>query len=176
MVINPEVLRHAQAGDRDAQGRLVADLWPDAYRIARIACGVQLAEDAAQEACIEMLAALSGLRSPAAFPSWFYRIVVRAAYRELRRTRRDVPTADLAERAASADPQARLSTALDLLPRVERVALVLRYEYGFTSAEIGAIVGIPAGTVRYRMWNAKRRLKAMFLRPADMRGDVDGRI
>lgn len=49
--------------------------------------------------------------------------------------------------------------ALDRLPLDQRVAIVLSEIEERTSAEIATIVGAPEGTVRTRIFHAKRKLR-----------------
>jgi RNA polymerase sigma-70 factor, ECF subfamily len=51
-----------------------------------------------------------------------------------------------------------VSEAIRQLPQEQRVALTMAAAGEMTSAEIGAAVGVPAGTVRYRLSLARRTL------------------
>jgi|GEM_PF-5640552 len=53
-----------------------------------------------------------------------------------------------------------LRRAILSLPLAFRLPLVLHYHLGLTTAEIGRALGIPAGTVRFRLSRARRRLRA----------------
>lgn len=151
-------------GDEGAAAQLVEDVWPDAYRIALSVTGeAGLAEDAAQEACVAMLLQLPRLRHPEAFATWFGRIVTRSAVRQLRAASRTIPVAKMPEHATPANEGSDLRYLLEHLPPPERLALLLHYHHGFTSAEIGSICGVPAGTIRYRIWRARRRLRALMM-------------
>jgi RNA polymerase sigma-70 factor (ECF subfamily) len=95
-------------------------------------------------------------------------------------------TADGAQRALEHDPSAQLAAvgapastaviaaeragvvaaAIARLPQQQRVALTMAAAGGMNSAEIGAALGVPAGTVRYRLSLARRAL-------ADALGDYD---
>jgi RNA polymerase sigma-70 factor (ECF subfamily) len=55
----------------------------------------------------------------------------------------------------------RLWTALDRLPIDQRVVFVLCEAEQRTSVEVAAIVGAPEGTVRTRLFHAKRKLREM---------------
>ena len=177
MLVDTELIRLVSGGDREAAGHLVESVWTDAYRIARtVAADQQTAEDAAQEACIEMLTSLPRLRNPEAFRAWFFRLVVRSAYRELKRGSREVPVADPPDKSSSEWRYDHLREAFVSLPRKDHLALVLHYDYGFTSDEIANVLGVVAGTVRYRLWNARRRLKQLLLEEDQERGDSHGTL
>lgn len=166
MRVGPDLLNLVVQGDRVAAGQLVEGVWPDAYRIAlTVTRTPQIAEDTAQEACIEMLASLPRLKEPAAFPAWFYRLVIRTAYRELKRFGREQLSEAMPETPSNSVGRKEIKEALDGIQRTERLALILHYYYGFSSIEIASITGSTAGTVRYRLWRAKRQLKALLLEP-----------
>ncbi len=80
------IIRAARAGDVAAFARLV-NLYQDmAVAYARSFLGDHhLAEDAAQEAFIEVYRSLSDLREPAAFTAWLRRIIFKYCDRVLRR-------------------------------------------------------------------------------------------
>jgi RNA polymerase sigma-70 factor (ECF subfamily) len=59
------------------------------------------------------------------------------------------------------DATADLAVALDRLPRQQRMALTLFYLGGLTSAEVGAAMGVDAGTVRSHVHDARARLRVL---------------
>ncbi len=157
-----ELVEAARAGGRDGIELLLAAVWPDAYRLARAVLGDEAtAQDAAQEACIVLVRTIASLRSSTSFRSWFYRIVVReSAELKWKRSRidpvREEPV-DSGDRAASLD----IWRALGALAPKLREVVVLRYFEDLSSREIAAVLGIPAGTVRFRLMIATRRLRAL---------------
>ncbi len=166
----------AQTGNREAVDALLTACWSDAYRIARGIIGERaLAEDSAQEACAHIVRTLTELRDPAAFPGWFYRIVVNAARATMRRERRHRSAlafeerSDLPELDADGETLDRLGIerALRALPSMQREAIVLHYYADLTSKEIARVVGVPDGTIRYRLFLAKRRLRVLLGEPRD---------
>ena len=160
----------AQAGTREALDALLTACWPDAYRIARGILGESaLAEESAQEACAQLVLALAELREPAAFRGWFYRLVVNAARATMRRERRHRNSLPLDEQIERVDPETDDATvdrlgierALLALPSMQREAIVLHYYADLTSKAIARVVGAPDGTIRYRLFLAKRRLRVL---------------
>ncbi len=152
----------ARTGDRDRIELLLQVVWPSAYRLARAIIGEdQPAEDAAQEACILVYRTIASLRRSDAFRAWFYRIVVREAA-EFKRRRFRAET--IVETAAPAGDQAGVIDvwrALSLLTPRLREVVVLRYFEDLSSREIAAVLGIPDGTVRFRLMVARRRLRPL---------------
>jgi RNA polymerase sigma-70 factor (ECF subfamily) len=152
----------ARAGGSDDIESLLRAVWPDAYRLARAIVGEDgPAEDVAQEACIIVYRTIASLRDGAAFRTWFYRIVVReAAAIKQRRSRVEAAIeihVNLADPAASVD----IWRALSLLPHKLREVVVLRYFEDLASREIAAVLGIPDGTVRFRLMIARQRLRPL---------------
>lgn len=74
---------------------------------------------------------------------------------------RQVPLRPAHDRAATAAPVAddEVWARLSGLPRQQRVVLVLRYYEGLTDAEIAAVLGCTAGTVRGYASRALRHLR-----------------
>jgi RNA polymerase sigma-70 factor (sigma-E family) len=115
-----------------------------------------LGEDLTQEALIKTYRAWRRLHPDGDADAYTRRVMVRAAWRAgRRRWRHEVPAAELPERAA-ADPFGPADTArlvlgaLRSLPAQQRVVLVLRYWAGLSEAEIAAMLGCSAGTVKSR--------------------------
>ena len=162
-VIDPHAdVRAACGGDRAALDRLLAALWPRAFRLAAgITQHATTAEDAAQDALVLVATRLPSLRDPAAYPAWSTRIAVNAATSAMRRRVADVALDD--HRAAPGFEDA-LAERLDVLralgsvPLWLRVPLVLRYIDGLSSREIGLALGAPAPTIRFRLALGRRRL------------------
>jgi RNA polymerase sigma-70 factor (ECF subfamily) len=76
------------------------------------------------------------------------------------------PAAPASDAVISAERAAVVGAAIRRLPQAQRVTLAMAAAGGLTSAEIGTALGIPPGTVRYRLSLARRTL-------ADALGDYD---
>jgi RNA polymerase sigma-70 factor (ECF subfamily) len=166
----------ARAGDRDAFGALVTRHERAVLRTAMAALGDRAdAEDAAQDACILAWQKLSGFRGEAMFRTWLLAIVWRKALDRRRRRRATWWSASTAAgrsdgdldwlSATGADPE-RETVSRDLARRVEseirhlspklRDALLLAASGEHSYAEIAAILGIPLGTLKWRVSEARR--------------------
>jgi RNA polymerase sigma-70 factor (ECF subfamily) len=55
-----------------------------------------------------------------------------------------------------------MKQALAQLPETDRLMLKLAYLDGFRRPEIAAALGIPVGTVKSRLFKARRALKAVY--------------
>lgn len=158
------LVRAAQRGDALALASLLDLLAPYVGRICGpIALGE--AEDAAQEALIIILRGIGGLREPAALFGWARVIAVREAVRIARRSESAVPapaeelsTLLYARGQGLADPELGVDLR-DVLARLgprERAVLVLRDLEGVDEQSASRILEVPAGTVRSRLFRARR--------------------
>lgn len=170
-------IQRLQTGDRSALGPLYAAYATTAIRTAFLITRHQAAaEDAVQEAFVQVLRSVGSLRDPAVFRPWFYRIVVNAAKRAARNSYRAVPTAQpLGEQVdlTTARPEEavigleeveQVRSAIAALPEAHREILVLRYYTDLSEAEITQTLGVPAGTVKSRLHRAREALAARLKR------------
>jgi len=139
----------------------------DAYRLARaILLDDRDAEDAVQEAVLSAWRRQASMRDDTKFDQWFERIVVNQCRDQLRKRRRAVPVAsppigfDPAGRPPETGTDADLDRALAGLGFDHRIVVVMRYLQDRTVDDIATRLGIPAGTVKSRLHNALKALKA----------------
>lgn len=160
----------AMRGDAAAYEDLVhavaRPLYLAAYRILRDG---HAAEDAVQQAFLRMWRELPRLRDPERFEAWAYRLVVRAAIDETRRSKRqarfrEVKPAVAFAPDASAEIAARdaLDQAFRTLSVDHRAVVVLHYYVGMSIAEIAATLDVPYGTVGSRLHYALRSMRTAF--------------
>lgn len=152
----------AQRGDALAMDELLGLLAPHVGRI----CGpvaLQDGPDAAQEALIAVFRGIRQLRDPAALFGWVRAIAVREALRVAARRRRQ-PTVpmDGAEPPAPADLHlaSDIADALHRLTPEHRAVLMLRHVEGLSEQEVSDLLGIPVGTVRSRLFRARRSFRS----------------
>jgi RNA polymerase sigma-70 factor (ECF subfamily) len=162
----------AQADTRREFEERLAECGPLAYRVARgVLRNTADAEDVAQEALLRAYRQFDRLRDRSRFRAWLVRIAFRLALDRLRSgKRRDVrdtlwsqpeyqPRAANAEDlAASNEFQAHLDHALSELPEKLRLVLLLAAMEGHTIDEIAGMLGISTGTVKSRIFYARRQL------------------
>lgn len=161
--IDPGLVRAAQHGDQIAVADLMDALAPYVGRV----CGpiaLRDGPDAAQEALIVILKNLRRLREPAAIYGWARTIAVREAVRVARKTARAVP-AELTDVPAPGDPQltADVRDVLERLTPEHRAVLVLRDVEGLDEQAAGALLDVPAATVRTRLFRARRSFRKAWL-------------
>ena len=126
------------------------------------------AEDVAQDALIRAHRSFHKLRNRDRFRAWLVRTTWRLAIdhrrSELRRTARQIehqrctsPCAD--ETAASRERANHLWEAIDALPEKLRMPLVMFSIVGHDLAEVARLLRLPEGTVKSRLFHARRRLQ-----------------
>ncbi|MBA2315360.1 MAG: RNA polymerase sigma factor [Chloroflexi bacterium] len=156
----------ARLGDLDAFESIVRSRTDAVYRLSLAITGDEAdARDAAQESFVAAWRELPGLRDADRFDAWLQRIVVnrcRMVIRARSRRRvREIPASLLpaprADVAAASDAD-RLGAALSRLAPDHRAILALHHLEGRTIDELSASLGIPAGTVKSRLFTARRAL------------------
>lgn len=181
--VREEIVVRAAAGDREAFAMLVRGIADRLFAVAwRVIRDADAAEDAVQAALIAAWDDLPTLRDPARFEAWAYRLTVRAAVREARRSRRPVATVRLIDPDGREDPDPAALTAdrdeiehgfAGLTPE-HRAVLVLRYYVGLTLPEIAETLRIPLGTATSRLHYGLREMRATL--EAESRASVAGRV
>lgn len=163
-----ETVRRFQAGDRSALHELYAAYAQAAVRTAFLITRHRAAaEDAVQEAFVQVLRSVATLRDPALFRPWFYRILINAAKRQFRRGSRSMPMdmrsveqVDLSalspeEAAIGAEEIQLVRAAVADLNDGHREIIILRYYTGLSEEEISQALGVPTGTVKSRLHRAR---------------------
>jgi RNA polymerase sigma-70 factor, ECF subfamily len=150
----------------------LAECGPLAFRVAQgVLRNAADAEDVAQEALLRAYQKFDRLQDLTRFRGWLVRITFRLAldrWRSIkRRERRENEwaspdfrcVAPSTEQIASANEfQLRLEKALDELPEKARLVLLLSAIQGYTLEEIASMVGVPVGTVKSRLFHARKAL------------------
>lgn len=153
---------------REFEERL-ADSGALAFRVARSVLRNDAdAEDVAQEALLRAFRKFARLRDRNRFRGWLVRISFRIALDRLRsakrRESREAEWMRDRERAQSPVPhgsrefQRHLETAMDELPEKLRLVLLLSAMEGHTIEEVAVLLSVPVGTVKSRMFFARKRL------------------
>ena len=152
-----------------------------ATALSLVGCGGE-ADDAVHDTFLTALTRLQELRDPAAVGSWLQTILRNRCLMELRRRRpqagpeetervfQDMPDETRVESLIeSRDLRDWVWAALARLPEQHRATMMLRYFGSFRSyAAIAAILGVPIGTVRSRLSDAKIRLSDLLLAAAGL--------
>ena len=173
-VTDEELVLLARQGDPDAFDQLVARHQAAVFRAALAALRVREdAEEVAQDAFVRAWRALGRFRGDSSFRTWILRIVWNRAISRRRGLatwlRRATPIDDVAERVAvaagqhgevqNAELQAHAVRAIQALAPKLRDALLLAQSGEYPYDEIARMLEIPVGTVKWRVSEARRKVR-----------------
>jgi RNA polymerase sigma-70 factor (ECF subfamily) len=171
VAVTPDIVdlaRRASAGETAAADELLRELEPLVVRTVRlvVGSGSWAAEDAAQDALLDIDRGIPSLRDPGAVKAWALRVATQRALKVSRRERllslRRAPNLDpelLADSSESeAGRSAAIKAAFDLLPPRLRATAVLRLYVGLSEDETAEVFGCSLGTVKSNLHDARRRL------------------
>ncbi len=158
---------NAEAERRRRFDRIVAVFYPDMYRYAAWLCRDKaIAEDVVQEALLRAWKSLDALRDDAAAKQWLLTIVRRenARYFERRRLETvDIDNLTASQAALLAEtPDEELDDLRESIYELEddyREPLVLQVLMGYSTTEIGELMGLKQGAVLTRLHRARLKLK-----------------
>ena len=139
-----------------------------------------LAQDIVQSAFLRVYERIAQFDAARPFGPWFLRSVVNDAVKAAARCQRQIPLeggseaegasllgllsdpspgpADLVE---AAETRQAVWAALGQLPPAQRAAIVLRYYLGLGETEMAAELACPPGTVKWRLYAARKRLREL---------------
>lgn len=178
------LLVEAQQGDSNAYEDLQLMLQPAIHRfVQRMLNDPMLTEDIVQEVFIKFYQHLGNIDPPEKLRPYLYRIARNRCYDELRRMGRhesvsldDEPVeVYVSFTQAHTEPKPddvthwlllgiEVREAIDQLPESQRRALILSSEEEMSYAEIAEIEGVSLGTVKSRIYYAKKNLR-QYLNP-----------
>ncbi len=161
-----------QRGNPDAFEQIFNKYKNEAVRTAYLITGKRsICEDIAQEAFIKCLKHIEKLKNPGGFRAWFFRILTRTAWKYGRAAGREVPTEEPAEKAGQSgldllgeqyfafEESRFLYSEINRLEPKQKTAIILYYFNGLSTKEIAKISGCLEGTVKSRLFTARKKLK-----------------
>lgn len=182
-VSEKKIIEKVLGGDANAFEELVLKYEKTVYNLAlRMVGDRDDAFDMTQEAFIKAYGSLSSFRGDSKFSVWIYRITTNVCLDFLRSKSRkqqvsltvsdDDEDAQLDIPDPKADPEQQLMQKMSMqsveeglktLPDKQRQILVMRELGGMSYAEIGAALSLEEGTVKSRIFRARKRLCAFLL-------------
>lgn len=171
-MVEQELVKAAQSGDRDALITLLREIETHVYRTAYyILNNEHDAMDAAQEALIRIYTKIHTYEEKAQFKTWVQRIVSNICIDWFRRNKPTVSIeehemvfsspADVEEDVMSSYAAQDIRDAIDLLPAHHRAVVVLRYMQDFSYNEIAESLGLPLNTVKSYLFRARQQLQSL---------------
>jgi RNA polymerase sigma-70 factor (ECF subfamily) len=167
--MDQDLVVRVQQGDERAFEALASADYPRLHRVAYSVLGdASSAEDATQQALLDIWQKVRRLRDPSRYEAWSYRLLVRACYAEAKRqpkwtTSDDFSPAD-EPRAVDAfggvADRDQLERGFERLSMDHRVVIVLRFLLGMTPEEVAATLGVSRWTVYSRLRAAVKAMRA----------------
>lgn len=171
-MVNRELIESVLKGDEDAFKRLYE---LNKNRVYKITCMVlndkTRAEDVLQEVFIQVYLNLYKLKSLDAFDSWIYKITINCCRKAMKKRKiMEVASSDETFDTVPEDNEANLPEPnmingemerevlriINSLPENQKICILLFYYNNLSIGEIADIIDCPEGTVKSRIFKAKR--------------------
>lgn len=183
-----EIIRSVLDGNTAAFETLVREYEKPVYNLAlRMTGSVEDAQDMTQETFIKAFRNLGSFRADSRFSAWIYRIASNVCLDFLRaRSRRsalsltvgdedDGEELDICDGGASVEDEIMnrftreaVQRGLELLPEEQRQVLLLREINGLGYEEIAQAMSLELGTVKSRIFRARKKLCVFLLRDGNI--------
>jgi len=157
-----------QLGEPAAFDELIARWHEPLWKYARRLTGDEdAAADTVQEVWLRVLRGIARLRDPALLRPWLFGIARRVVMDRLRASYSEPAMVPIDETDLAGDDDAReladdvnaLHAELEQLPVLEREVLVLFYLRELTLTELAAVLAVPVGTIKSRLFRARNALR-----------------
>lgn len=181
-ITDEALIRRIAAGDQGAMGELYGRHSGRAFRfLLRLVRDQSLAEDLLGDVFVDVWQQASRFEARASVPTWLLSIARFKALSALRRRPHAALDPEVAEAIADeadtpevslqkADKAGALRRCLDALSREHREVVDLVYYHERSVEEAARVLGIPEGTVKTRMFHARKRLSELLSRAGIERG------
>lgn len=167
------LIERLQAGDAGAFDKLYAQYEAQAYRTAVFLTGDRTeAQDITQNTFVTVYQEIGKLREPAAFRSWFYRILANNAANSMKKRKREIlqgeqdisrrhaeDREDILDMLIHREDSKRFWDCVAGMDEKHRTVLVLYYYNDFSIEQIAEVTGCRIGTVKSRLFHARKQLE-----------------
>ena len=188
-----QIIRQVLAGDKDAFEILVNDQSRVVYNLAlRMLGNEEDAWDVSQDAFLKAYTNLSGFRGDCKFSSWLYKLTTNLCLDFIRKRNRhktvplvyededgdseylEIPDETFSPETQTEQKQLRESvrSGLSQLPEQQREILVLREIGGLRYDEISQQLNIEEGTVKSRIFRARKKLCEILLKDGNISNEL----
>lgn len=171
--ISPKLIEQVQQGDQTAFQTLYDLCYRHVYSYAlNLSHNEADAMDITQETFIQVYQSIDKLQSPEAFPLWLNRIVYSKFHRILAKQKETaieqeslqyhVDNSDQAKKVNDTyllDDKEIIRNMIDKLTDKQKEVIQLMYYQQYTCAEIAKLLELPEGTVKSRIFEAKKALQ-----------------
>ena len=168
-LVDRQLVTRCLAGDSLAERALYDAHVERIYRLMhRMAGDSDLAADFTQDTFIRAFERLAQYRGDSSLATWLHTIAVSVALNGMRKVKRirgrtddidNTPLLAVEPRGLSPDLKTRLHSAVDALSEKLRPVFVMHDVEGYTHEEIAGTLGIPVGTSKARLFDARAKLR-----------------
>ena len=167
-----ELVKLLKNGDKEAFDQLYEKYKNVALRMAYLICGnFSDSEDVVQESFIKCYQHITDLNKEEQFKSWFFQILTRTAWKYTKKQSKELPEEEIISLMSDQKESSSLEVLLqkerdkglmDMINHLSvkhRTTLVLYYYNELSTKEIARILGCLEGTVKSRLFIARKLLK-----------------
>jgi RNA polymerase sigma factor (sigma-70 family) len=166
-----DLIKRCQLGDLESFEQLYRIYSKNALGTAYLIAGHKgIAEDIVQEAFFQCYKEIKSLRDPGAFDVWFYKLLIRLAWKMSSKHKAVISTEDIDFETAnnccslSLEPDVEenklmVQEAVAKLSSPLKTVVILYYFNDMTIKQIAMVLGCFQGTVKSRLHNAKKLLQ-----------------
>jgi len=168
-LIDRQLVHRCLAGEPQAERALYDAHVERIYRLMhRMAGDTDLAADFTQDTFIRAFERLEQFRGESSLATWLHTIAVSVALNGMRKVKRirsrtenidDVTDLSVRPTGFTADLKLRLHSAIDALSEKLRPVFLMHDVEGYTHEEISGALGIPVGTSKARLFDARAKLR-----------------
>lgn len=180
-----EWIQKMQQGDETAFFIIYEKYKNAALRTAYLITGNRYTgEDILQETFIQCCLHINELKDPATFKSWFYKILTRTAWKMAKKDKCAVPVENIFETIDESveedsektflqkEERKKLLEAINQLDLKQRITVILYYYNEMSVSEIAKATGSLEGTVKSRLFFARKKLYQKLKTDAFFKGRV----
>ena len=159
-----DFVKRARHGDKNAFAKLYMMYRDRLYRYAYFKLGDEEdARDAVSDCVVEAFSSIGSLRNEKAFCAWLFRILYRRCSALIKeqiagKEREDIDNIDISSDTAEFR-SAELKEALARLSEEDRDIVLLATVSGYSSREIGQMLGMKPATVRSRLSRSLQKMR-----------------
>lgn len=167
-----KLVQRLKSGDKTAFDALYEKYKNILLRMAYLVSGqMDDAEDIVQETFVKCYLHISELKKAEVFRSWLFQILYRTAYRQIKKSKREIPDEEMGMQADATDgmtsldriiqteKERQVNQAVQALDFKHRVVVVLFYYNEMSTKEIAKVLACTEGTVKSRLFTARKKLK-----------------
>ena len=172
-----ELILKIQSGDMNAFEKIFNMYKDEAFRYSYLITGDKYtSEDVVQESFVSCYTHIKSLKNAEQFKSWFFKILTRSAWKYSKKEKKSVPVDNIFEKADDEknhevineyirkEQASTLYSEINELGIKQKTVIILYYFNGLTVKEIADVMGCFEGTVKSRLYTARKKLKINLLR------------